>query len=311
MPAGDVTIARSASGSRPVWVSRRGRAAHRLDDEGAADLAGQAHLHPGLHQSFGHEEQVGRSPAREAGHRIEQALGQAHDRAHGREHVLGPGQVVGGGEGTARHRRHPGPDQGRGVGHGPHDGGLAAQGSLQAAPVGMPATMESSRVTPHTPRARQAPSAASGLTASTAPPSPASSSSPVQGRPRRAARGVRRRARPSARRRARSPRCRRRRSIPPAAARPAVAPPVFPPPTMSRLATRPTIQSPAPGRCRRRDSPADSRPALPPAGPATVRGRVGQRHRRREVLVGVEHRQPAMRSSSSSSTRRAGTLPTR
>ena len=108
-----------------------GGAAHGLDHERPAHLTRQAHLHARLHEGLGDQEEVGRARAREAGHRIEQALGQAHHRPDGREHVLGPGQIVRGGEGPPGYGRHAGADESRRVGHRPHDRRLATERGLE------------------------------------------------------------------------------------------------------------------------------------------------------------------------------------
>ncbi len=124
-------MARKASGSRPVSCNSVGRALHRLDHERPAHVPCQPHLHARLNECLGDQEEVGGPRAREAGHRILEALGQPHDGPDGRQHVLGPGQVPRRGEGAARYRRHPGPDQGGGVGHRPHHHRLTAERGLE------------------------------------------------------------------------------------------------------------------------------------------------------------------------------------
>ncbi len=80
VPAGEVTSPAAPRGPAGL-LEKRGRAHHRLDHQGPADVPGQAHLHARLDERLGDQEEVGRARAREAGHRIEQALGQADDGA--------------------------------------------------------------------------------------------------------------------------------------------------------------------------------------------------------------------------------------
>ena len=265
VPAGEVTMARSASGSRPVSCKQGGRAQHRLDHERPAHLAGQAHLHARLDERLGDEEEVGRARPREPGDRIEQALGQADDRARRptgrprprpgrarwrrtrptiavtpaptRAGVLGMARTTAGSPPSAASRR--------GAGHAGHDGEQPA--SRPVDPEGAAGRLR--RVGLH----RQHGAARSArrrrrAARARAPPRRAGPGYSAASSSRRSATG-------STTVTSSTP------AHPERSSPPSRAPPIFPPPTMSRLDTRATLQRSA------------GRSAARPAGAAQRRGR--------------------------------------
>ncbi len=187
---------------------------------------------------------------------------------------------------------HAGADQGRRVRHGPHDRGLTAQRRLQPRAAAMPATMESTRVTPTAPRTRQAPSATSGFTARTAPAS--RSARVLEEVPAREHRGSRRRGTPAP--------ARRRSADVSTTATSLGAGPARREETPQEGAAHFAAADDEQGACHGRDVTdrsartavgAAARPGAAvasAAGAPAVRRGVGQRHRRREVIVDVDHR---------------------
>ena len=92
-PPGEVTWARSSSGDSPVGEQRR-RSLEGPHDELARDVARESLVHAGLDERLDDQVEVRGHRARQAGHRVDVALGDAHDRAHGAEDRLGPVEVV-------------------------------------------------------------------------------------------------------------------------------------------------------------------------------------------------------------------------
>ena len=288
VPAGEVTWPAAPRARGPSPASRAAEPTHRLDDERAADLARQAHLHPRLHERLGHQEEVGRPRAREPGHRIEQALGQADDRPHRRQHVLGPGQVLRRGERAARDRRHPGPDQRGRVGHRPDHDRLAAEGRLEALGRARRPRWRAAGSPRSTPEGAAGPLRRVGLHRQDGArrcarrrrlEQPGSGAATVRRPGYTAASSSRRSATGSTTATSPTP-AQPERSSPPRR-----APPIFPPPTMSRLDTRDDDTEPD-------AAAADESTGRPQAAsaprPAAVGRGMGQRHGGREVLVGVD-----------------------
>ena len=253
VPAGDVASARSDSGSRPVSASNA--AEPRMVSTTSVRLTARVRpiCTPASMSASATKKKYAGTRAREAGHRIELVLGQSNDGTRPRK---------------ARPQPRPGPAD---VANEPPD--IAATPlPTSAATLGMarmtagsppsaissrwhgtPATMERTRVTParDTASARHAGLGRVGLDREKDTGQPVAAGLEQVGLgcvqlcagPGRAPR-ARRAARPLVR-----PRPRRlAASTPVPRSPPSRAPPIFPPPTMSRLDTPPTILTLASGR---------------------------------------------------------------